>query len=63
MDPNRALMEILSGLQELHDGEAGEHERDEVVDVLRGLADWLEKGGFVPNVGALLDIQRDSRRG
>lgn len=47
MDPDKCweeILELLAGLQKEED----EDDRDELVEHLRNLADWIGKGGFVP---------------
>ena len=44
MDPDACLLLIHEHLESLRAGD--EDAREEAVDALRNLADWLEKGGF-----------------
>jgi hypothetical protein len=48
MDPTACLDLILSDLVERN--------REEAIDGLRNLADWLERGGFFPTVKARLEF-------
>lgn len=45
MDPEQCLSEILALLLTKF-----EEDRDDIVERLRALADWLEKDGFMPSV-------------
>lgn len=47
MDPTACLTRALTAL-ELND-------RDEAVEALRDLANWLERGGFMPHVDIALE--------
>ena len=45
MDPNEALKQVLRILVQ---EPAPDNYREELIWHLRGLADWLDKGGFMP---------------
>jgi hypothetical protein len=56
MDPTRCLQTLLSDLSILsyaHSNQEKENivDREDAIDGLRQLADWLERGGFPPRVG------------
>ena len=46
MDPNELWGLIVAGIA----NQDGETDRAELAQQLRDLADWIEKGGFLPNV-------------
>jgi hypothetical protein len=46
MDPDACLALVHEHLDALRDGD--EDARDEAIEALRNLADWLQKGGFAP---------------
>ena len=54
MDPNEALQAALCCLAIVAKGDRGKtltrDYRDEAIERLRSLADWLESGGFAPNI-------------
>jgi hypothetical protein len=64
MDPDAALRDALEALRELRMREdsalpdelpeASAGERQQAVDCLRNLADWLAKGGFAPRAQAVI---------
>jgi hypothetical protein len=55
MDPTRCLQTLLSDLSVLsyaHSNQEKENivDREDAIDGLRQLADWLENGGFPPRI-------------
>lgn len=52
MDPNACLARILESLEDLRDG--NEDARDDAVEALRDLAEWLARGGFPPRATYVL---------
>ena len=46
MDPDACLVLIHEHLNALRNGD--EDAREEAIEALRALAEWLEKGGFPP---------------
>ena len=46
MDPDACLQLIHEHLDSLRGGD--EDAREEAIEALRNLADWLQKGGFAP---------------
>lgn len=46
MDPDACLAIIHENLNALRSGD--EDAREEAIEALRNLADWLQKGGFAP---------------
>lgn len=51
MDPTETLTQLLCALRD-------RAEPDEVNDILENLADWLNRGGFYPDVAAAIDKAR-----
>jgi predicted ArsR family transcriptional regulator len=49
MDPNQALRDALDGVIEYNNG-LHEHGRDECIEALENLLDWLKHEGFMPKV-------------
>jgi hypothetical protein len=47
MDPNDCWASIISAITTL---DRDEVDRDRLVEDLRNLADWIEKGGALPNI-------------
>ena len=45
MDPNERLETILAAC-----GDRGDHDHEDAIAALRDLADWLEGGGYMPQV-------------
>lgn len=52
MDPTAALALILEGLEPCEDKDWAP---GETVEALRNLADWLERGGFRPDLYRAID--------
>lgn len=52
MDPTKALITLVV---EMSSKDASPARRREWADKLRGLANWLESGGFVPNMQQVLE--------
>ena len=58
MDPTQCLIDTLSAIDGCDPDDADSAEvarakarnRDEAIEGLRNLADWLEKGGFAPKI-------------
>ena len=50
MDLNAALRELLELL-----ADADEESRDEILEKLQALAQWIERGGFLPRVSRQQD--------
>jgi len=53
MDPLACLASILDGIGSLQAGKEwnqGTGDREEIADRLRALADWIDRGGFLPAV-------------
>jgi len=46
MDPQACLFDVLSYLE----GDDREEWRDEIIDCLESLKDWISRGGFLPKV-------------
>lgn len=59
MDPDACLSKILDDLTDLHKSSAP-LSRIHVVEGLRNLSDWIDQGGYAPNVLKVLDIKDDS---
>lgn len=62
MDPSETFRMIVSGTLDLSVVGANEACREELIDNLRNFADWLEKGGFVPNCRSLTNILESEAR-
>lgn len=56
MDPDATLKQILTLLV---DADHPEQVRDELVGSLRDLADWLDNGGYVPQLVVVVDQYDD----
>lgn len=51
MDPQACLWEILDSLEDARRWIADDPaEREIITEKLRALADWIDRGGFLPNV-------------
>lgn len=50
MDPNATLRALLEALDACAKDSETLDDRENAVDLARNLADWLEKGGFAPDV-------------
>lgn len=57
MDPNTALVEALKSLL---DPANDPDNRNAASEHLRDLADWLDNGGFAPDVLAALDLVKEA---
>jgi hypothetical protein len=51
MDPDTCLFEILKSLSD-HYNHKPSDEPEDIADRMRDLADWIEKGGWLPKVQA-----------
>lgn len=55
MDPQAALVSLLQSLEDASMDECPADLRRTVVEQLRHLADWLEIGGFLPDLDQALE--------
>jgi hypothetical protein len=60
MDPKQCLLNILNAIDGCcgPDAEAVTQSREDAIESLRDLADWLERGGFAPSLPEVLESLR-----
>lgn len=50
MDPVKALIEVLEAAEEWNGGTGEPYAREEMLEALDNLTEWVRGGGFIPKV-------------
>lgn len=61
MDPNKALKDFLEACVEFTCTDGAPHAREEGLEALNNLRDWIMRGGFFPNA-VVYDSQEEHYR-